>query len=154
FLGQRYDPFTTECTAYLDRPETPITDLQVVRGEPILSGMELQGGITIDALTARHGLLRALDDQMQNLDELPAVRNFTERQQFAFDLITSASVRTAFDLRQEPDRVRDRYGRTLFGTSTLLARRLVERGARFVNVSWDNFRERFQATNQVWDTHE
>jgi uncharacterized protein (DUF1501 family) len=63
-------------------------------------------------------------------------------------------VRTAFDLSQEPDRVRDRYERTLFGSSTLLARRLIERGARFVNVSWDNYRERFQATNQVWDTHE
>jgi hypothetical protein len=65
-------------------------------------------------------------------------------------------VREAFDLTREPLRVRDRYGRSLFGQSCLLARRLVERGVRFVNVSWDNFRERFRfpPSNQVWDTHE
>jgi uncharacterized protein (DUF1501 family) len=72
----------------------------------------------------------------------------------AFDLLTSARVRSAFDLNREPPRLRDRYGRTLFGSSALLARRLVERGARFVNVSWDNFSNRFQVTKQVWDTHE
>jgi hypothetical protein len=154
FLGQRYDPFTTECTAYLDRRETPITDMQPVRGEPILPGTELRDGLTIDALSARRGLLGQLDDQMRRLDRVPAVSNFDERQRFAFELLTSAPVRAAFDLRQETDPVRDRYGRTLFGASTLLARRLVERGARFVNVSWDNYRERFGATNQVWDTHE
>src|SRR5262249_29710914 len=84
----------------------------------------------------------------------PALRDFTQKQRFAFELMTSAHVREAFDLKREPDRTRERYGRTLFGASTLLARRLVERGVRFVNVSWDNFRERFAATNQVWDTHE
>jgi hypothetical protein len=65
-------------------------------------------------------------------------------------------VREAFDLKREPSCLRERYGQTLFGNSTLLARRLVERGVRFVNVSWDNFRERFEfpPSNQVWDTHE
>src|SRR5439155_9391784 len=56
----------------------------------------------------------------------------------------------------EPDRVRDRYGRTLFGNAMLLGRRMLERGVRFVNVSWDNMRERFSppASYQTWDTHE
>jgi Protein of unknown function (DUF1501) len=65
-------------------------------------------------------------------------------------------VREAFDLSREPDRLRERYGRSLFGSSTLLARRLLERSVRFVNVSWDNFRERFEFPPSyfVWDTHE
>jgi hypothetical protein len=154
FLGQRYDPFTTECTAYIDRPGPAITDLQVVRGEPTLAGLGLRDGMTVDFLSSRQCLVRQLDDETRRLESLPAVNNFAERQRFAFDLLTSARVRSAFDLKQEPEHVRERYGRSLFGASTLLARRLVERGARFVNVSWDNFRERFQATNQVWDTHE
>lgn len=154
FLGQRFDPFSMECTATIDHPGDTITDMQVVRGEPTLPGMHLGNDITVDALTARRGLLAEIEGQLRTMDELPTVRNYTERQRIAFDLLTSAPVRSAFDLGQESDRVRDRYGRTLFGSSTLLARRLVERGARFVNVSWDNFRERFRATNQVWDTHE
>ena len=72
-----------------------------------------------------------------------------------FRLLGAPEARTAFDLSREEARLRDRYGRSLFGSSTLLARRLLERGVRFVNVSWDNFRERFRfpPSNQVWDTH-
>jgi hypothetical protein len=154
FLGQRYDPLTTECTATIDRRTEKITDLEVVRGEPFLPAMGLTQGLTLDALAGRRSLLGQLDDRVRAVESQPALANFDRRQQLAFNLLTSPSVRAAFDLNQEPDRLRDRYGRTLFGASTLLARRLVERGVRFVNVSWDNFRERFQATNQVWDTHE
>jgi hypothetical protein len=84
------------------------------------------------------------------------VEKSTKHRKLAFDLITSPKVREAFDLNQESDRSRERYGRSLFGASTLLARRLIERGVRFVNVSWDNMRERFEfpPSNQVWDTHE
>jgi hypothetical protein len=154
FLGQRYDPLTTECTASIDKRTEKITDLQVVRGEPFLAGMDLKGGMTLDSLSTRRSLLKQLDDKVRAVEGQPALNHFADKQKFAFNLLTSAYVRSAFDLKQEADRIRDRYGRTLFGASTLLARRLVERGARFVNVSWDNFRERFQATNQVWDTHE
>jgi hypothetical protein len=84
------------------------------------------------------------------------VEKSTKHRKLAFDLVTSPKVREAFDLNQESDRLRERYGRSLFGASTLLARRLIERGVRFVNVSWDNMRERFEfpPSNQVWDTHE
>src|SRR5206468_8919579 len=92
----------------------------------------------------------------RHAEALPAQQGHGEKQKLAFDLLTSAAVREAFDLGREPDRLRERYGRSLFGSSTLLARRLLERGVRFVNVSWDNFRERFEfpPSNQVWDTHE
>jgi hypothetical protein len=154
FLGQRFDPLTTECTATIDKRTEKITDLEVVRGEPFLPAMGLHGGLTLNALAGRRSLLGQLDDRVRSAESQPALAQFDRRQQLAFNLLTSPTVRAAFDLNQEPDRLRDSYGRTLFGASTLLARRLVERGARFVNVSWDNFRERFQATNQVWDTHE
>jgi hypothetical protein len=62
-------------------------------------------------------------------------------------------VRTAFDLKAEDPRLVERYGRTLFGHSTLIARRLVEAGVRFVNVTWDLFWDRVQIDYDAWDTH-
>ena len=47
----------------------------------------------------------------------------------------------------------DRYGRTLFSHSTLIARRLVETGVRFVNVTWDLFWDRIAIDYDAWDTH-
>jgi arylsulfatase A-like enzyme len=61
----------------------------------------------------------------------------------AHGLITSPLAKRAFDLNQEPPRLRDRYGRTTFGQSCLLARRLIEAGVHFVTV-----------TDGGWDTHQ
>jgi hypothetical protein len=154
FLGQRYDPLTTECTAYVDHPPDKQWHPQPLRGEPIFRGMDLPPGMTLDILSSRRGLLEQMEGQLRTADAQPWRRGFSRNQRQAFDLLTSTRVREAFDLRHESDRLRERYGRTLFGSSTLLARRLVERGARFVNVSWDNFSNRFQVSNEVWDTHE
>src|SRR5207237_6377721 len=71
----------------------------------------------------------------------------------AFRLLTSSPVRAAFDLSGEDPRLVDRYGRTLFGQSCLIGRRLVEAGARFVNVTWDLFWDRVQVDYDAWDTH-
>jgi hypothetical protein len=57
----------------------------------------------------------------------------------------SSGVRQAFDLRKEPDRLRDRYGRNHVGQGSLLARRLVEQGVRCVTVNWPN--------RLAWDSH-
>ena len=64
------------------------------------------------------------------------------QQTAAFSLLTSSSVRDAFDISAEPDSLRDGYGRHTFGQSALLARRLVERGVTFVTVN-----------TQPWDHH-
>jgi hypothetical protein len=156
FLGQRYDPLCTECTAYLDKPMKKSDDMQVVRGEPVFKDIDLPEGMTLDRLFARRSLLQQIDDQVRRVEASAAEERLTGKRKLAFNLITSAEVRAAFDLNREPQRLRERYGQSLFGSSTLLARRLVERGVRFVNVSWDNFRERFELppSNQVWDTHE
>ncbi|MEK6239691.1 MAG: DUF1501 domain-containing protein, partial [Planctomycetales bacterium] len=63
--------------------------------------------------------------------------------QTAMDMITSPLTKRAFDLNREDPRLRDRYGRHQFGQSCLLARRLIESGARFVTV-----------TDGGWDTHQ
>src|SRR5262249_6426227 len=97
--------------------------------------------------------LEQLDGQLRRAESNP-LRGYRSRREMAFDLLTSAEVRSAFDLGREPDRLRERYGRTLFGASALLARRLVERGTRFVNVSWDNYSNRYKVSNEAWDTHE
>jgi hypothetical protein len=131
-------------------------DMQVVRGAPVFKDIDLPADVTLDRLSDRGTLLQQFDAHRRRAEERSAQRGYGEKQRLAFDLLTSAAVREAFDLSRESDRLRQRYGRSLFGSSTLLARRLLERGARFVNVSWDNFRERFEfpPSNQVWDTHE
>jgi hypothetical protein len=158
FLGPRYDPLCTECTAHVDRPYKGgrSDDLQPVRGEILFKGTELPENITIDRLVGRRSLLEQLDERMRHLEAEPAPQGFAKKQQLAYDLMTSARVREAFDLKREPERLQERYGRTLFGSAMLLGRRLIERGARFVNVSWDNMRERFSppASYYCWDTHE
>src|SRR5262245_1362445 len=156
FLGHKYDPLYTECTAYLDRPMKKSDDMQIVRGEPLFKEIDLPKGMTLDRLSARRDLLQQFDDGRRRAESGRSADAAGGHRRLAFDLITSPRVREAFDLNREPDRLRQRYGRSLFGATTLLARRLVERGVRFVNVSWDNFRERFEfpPSNQVWDTHE
>jgi hypothetical protein len=156
FLGQGYDPLCTECTAYTDRPMKKSDDMQVVRGEPVFKDLDLPADMTLDRLSNRRTLLQQFDDQRRRAEARAGHQGYGVKQQLAFNLLTSAAVREAFDLGREPDRLRERYGRSLFGSSTLLARRLLERGVRFVNVSWDNFRERFEFPPSyfVWDTHE
>jgi uncharacterized protein (DUF1501 family) len=55
--------------------------------------------------------------------------------------------------KEKPELVK-RYGDTLFGNSTLIGRRLVEGGARFVNVTWDLFWDRVKLDYDAWDTHQ
>ena len=64
-----------------------------------------------------------------------AMDQFSQR---AFDMLTSDEVRNAFDLSKEPARVRERYGMHAYGQRGLMARRLVEAGARFVTMVWEN----------------
>lgn len=151
FLGRRYDPFCTECTAFVDHPPDEMWSPQVLRGEPRLGDAEPIRELTRDRLLDRRHLLERLETPFRGTD---SPDDYDRRRSLAFDMLTSPAVRAAFDLKKESDRVRDQYGRTLFGSSTLLARRMVEAGVRFINVSWDNFSKRFQVSQAAWDTHE
>jgi len=154
FLGRKYDAFATECTASVDHPPDDIWSPQVVRGEPRLTDMDLIDGVTIDRLSRRRTLVEQFDNELRQLEAQQALGNYPREQQLAFDMLTSAKVREAFDLSRESDATRERYGRTLFGSTSILARRLVERGVRFINVSWDNFSKRYEVSKAAWDTHE
>ena len=71
---------------------------------------------------------------MPAVEKAVAKDNLDEYYQRALSLVTSGRARDAFDLSQEPDALRDQYGRNTFGQSCLLARRLIEAGTRVVEV--------------------
>jgi hypothetical protein len=155
FLGQRYDPLFTECSPYIDKdaPAESPGYPQVLRGEPRIPDSVLSDGITIDRFNSRRTLLQQIDDAVRAQGESPAVREYGRQRERAFGLLTSAQAKAAFDLEQEDATVRDRYGRTLFGQSALIGRRLIEAGVRFVNVTWDCYWEKLKLQYDCWDTH-
>jgi len=174
FLGQRYDPLLTECAPYHDPGIKPAPGQPaIVRGEPFLASSNLGADLTIDRLNTRQGLLSQLDDQVRKAEagerrgvaspgasapgvpvRSPALDRFNRTQQRAFSILTSSRLKAAFNLTREDPKLLDRYGRTLFGHSTLIARRLVEEGVRFINVTWDLFWDRVQVDYDAWDTHQ
>lgn len=155
FLGKRYDPLFTEVTPFkaADAPAPAPGRPQTVLGEPRLPDSRLVEGITVDRLNTRRHLLDQVDDGRRAAEAQYALTSHSRTQQRAFNLLTSSEMRTAFDLDKEDPRLRERYGRTLFGNCTLIARRMVESGVRFVNVTWDLFWDRVQINYDAWDTH-
>ncbi|MGD9646624.1 MAG: DUF1501 domain-containing protein [Pirellulales bacterium] len=137
FLGRTFDP-------WLVKAEPGSANFQV-------SGVELPRGISLARLADRHDLLHSLDRHVAQLgqSELASQQDAIYRQ--AFELLTSAQARQAFDLNQERDRLRDEYGRNPFGQGLLLARRLVEAGSMLVTVNWHD--DGSDVKSPFWDTH-
>ena len=102
--------------------------------------LQLPGGVTDERFSRRRKALDAVNDYFvtkEKADSLDAVDTFYQR---AYGLISSQQAREAFDLSKEPDKLRDEYGRNTAGARMLMARRLVESGARFVTLTyggWD-----------------
>ena len=151
FLGRQYNPFFTECQPTSEKPSPDTYHPQIVLGTPQLPNAELPAGITLDRLNKRQKLAKQFDDALRRTE----VGNEFERvQDGAISLLTSNRIRNAFDVERIDAKVRDRYGRTLFGNSALIARKLVEEGVRFVNVTWDIFWTRPSKLDGAgWDTH-
>jgi hypothetical protein len=103
------------------------------------------GGLELDRLSRRQSLLEQFEAGRRRLSEREATHDRVRRR--ALELVTSEKVRAALDIRREPGRLRDRYGRHLFGQATLLGRRLIEAGARVVTVLWD------APDGYSWDSH-
>lgn len=104
-----------------------------------VQNLSLASGLSFDRLENRRQLLSTID-LMRKTEEI-RIADMNSHQQHAFELLTSKQVRSAFDISQEPDSLRDTYGRHTFGQSALLARRLVESGVSFVTVNtepWDH----------------
>ena len=93
-------------------------------------------------------LLAALNRQhLETRSQDPKLESEIQAMELAFQMQRSAE--TAFDVSEEPDSVREAYGKTPFGQSCLLARRLTERGVRFVEVCYVT-----KKNKQPWDTHQ
>ncbi len=129
-LGQKYDPW--QITGDPNSPEFRVDSLT------------LAPGINVSRLESRRELLGELDGQQRQLGALAASRRLAAEQQLALSLLTSGELVQSFQLQNEPDAVRDRYGRHTTGQSLLLARRLVQVGVPVVQVNvgrvqnWDN----------------
>jgi len=151
FLGSQYDPLFALCEpTFAHEPRFENYDPVMPVGEPYLPGLSRQPGMTLDRFDSRRSLLSQLDDVFRKANGSPAGQRLDKFQRRAFDLLTSSKTRDAFDLAQEPDRVRDRYGRNLVGASLLVARRLVEVGVPFVSVH----QEIFGRYGHSYDMHE
>ena len=149
YLGGRFDPLFSTCAPTWSKPTVGDADFYdptlVPIGDPKLPS--LTNDLTLDALDSRRLLVEQFDRQSACLANSAAARGHGERRRQAFDLLLSRAARNAFDLEKEPLKLRERYGRDLFGSSTLLARRLVESGVSFVTVHTE------AKGNGHWDTH-
>ncbi len=124
FLGPKHDPWQ-------------------IKGNPNLPGFKeeslaLPAGFSVERLDRRRDLLGELESGA-------ARAPIDVQRDLAFSLLVSGRVARAFDLAKEDPKVRDRYGRHMYGQSLLLARRLVQAGVPIVQVNLGRVQE--------WDTH-
>lgn len=110
-----------------------------------------------DRLSDRVRLLQGIDNLRREADYQSAMHSMDRFNQKAIQMLTSSGVREAFDMSQESDQVRERFGRHGWGQRALLARRLVERGVPWVTVVMEN---PYQSGIQMpkygtynWDSH-
>jgi uncharacterized protein (DUF1501 family) len=135
FLGPRYAPFATG-------------------GDPAQTPFAVQGviapGISDQRQRDRRALLHQLDTLGAAMHDQASFDAFAKNEDQAYDLILGESGKV-FDLSQEKDETRERYGRNTLGQACLAARRLVERGVPYVTINskgWDTHRQHFQAMRQ------
>jgi hypothetical protein len=151
WLGSQYDPLFTLCSPTFERqPRRNYYDPVPPIGDPQLPGLQALPDVSVGRLDSRRSLLSQLDASFRAAESSRAIERMGRFQQRAFALITSSKTREAFDLSREPQQVRDRYGRTLSGSSLLVARRLVEAGVPFISVH----AEIFGNTGHSYDMHE
>jgi len=97
--------------------------------------LDLPMGVDWSRMDRRRSLLAVVDEEFRRMDTTGISESMDSYYQTAFTLMHSAQAKKAFQIENEPESVRDRYGRTSLGQGSLLARRLVEAGVRFVTVS-------------------
>ncbi|RYD18502.1 MAG: DUF1501 domain-containing protein [Verrucomicrobiaceae bacterium] len=103
--------------------------------------LNLPKGVDDARFSRRRSLLETVDHHFRALEESDAIDSMDAFYQHAYKLISSQKAREAFDLKSEPDALKDEYGRTQAGQRMLLARRLIEGGVRFVSLTaggWDH----------------
>ena len=131
FLGPKHDPWQVK-----QDPNAP--DFQVENlSRPI--------GLSVSDLDNRMQLLTQVDRQRTTLASAQTSVEFRSLQDQAISMLSASRIGQAFLLDREPARLRDAYGRHLFGQSLLLSRRLVEAGVPIVQAN--------MGTMNNWDTH-
>lgn len=142
-LGPSFDPFLVEVS------------LDGVVQKPLL---RRAADVSTDRLRRRSALLREFDAERQRLRQV-ATERLDEYQQQALSILESSAVQQAFDIETESAATHERYGRHRHGQSVLLARRLIEAGAKFVTVYWGHEDQDWadgrgpRPANNPWDTH-
>jgi hypothetical protein len=134
YLGSAHEPFFLGA-------DPARSDFKVVDLQPPAGQSEFR-------LNARKQLLSQIDEVQRKAETNPEVGRDTAYAR-AFNLLTSPEAKQAFDLTQENAKLQDRYGRNTLGQSCLMARRLVERGARYVTIN--HFDTVFGLS--CWDMH-
>jgi hypothetical protein len=138
FLGQAVEPWLLNC-----QPANPNFRIDEFR---------LNADTTEHRLQERRALLAHINTRMEGTDPRATLGTYGNLTDKAFDVLSSTAARQAFELELEPGKTRDRYGRTQFGQSVLMSRRLVEAGVSLVQVNW--FRGPDEPTNApCWDSH-
>ncbi|MGH7172919.1 MAG: DUF1501 domain-containing protein [Gemmataceae bacterium] len=139
-LGALYDPFRLEYDPIKKGTRIP--------------ALQLPADLTPERLADRRRLVEAFDEAARHGDALHAADALDDYRRQAFALLASPSASKLFDLGREPDSLKDRYGRTRFGQSCLLGRRLVEHGVPFVQVNWsDHVEAEEDSGDGGWDHH-
>lgn len=131
FLGHSYDPLFV-----LQDPNA--ADFRVPE-------LTLQNEVNNQRLTARRQLFEATG--LAPVGTRSVQGEMSRMQERALDILSSEITQRAFRLSEESDKVRDSYGRNIYGQSALLARRLIQAGTRVVTISWA------PDANATWDTH-
>lgn len=125
YLGKAYNPF--EVGADPNSAEFRVPNLS------------LPGGLNVKSVESRRALLRTFDTLRRDIDESGVMEGLDTFKAQALEMVAGDQMRAAFDLSSETAEMRDRYGRHRYGQSALLARRLVEAGARCVNINTGNW---------------
>lgn len=134
FLGRKFDPWLVHCEP--NEANFKIPDLAFPED------------VNAVRFSTRRELLERINDRTPNA---APVRRYLQESEDALGLLGGSAARQAFDLSQEPDSVRERYGRSRYAQSVLLARRLVEAGTSIVRINWTRIKDK---PNQGgWDTH-
>jgi hypothetical protein len=130
----------------LGAPYNPIEVPDPVGKTIELPQFKLSANISPDRFLDRRQLLASLDKMRAGADA--GYDKLDRFQRLAVDILTSPTVREAFDSSREKDDLRERYGANFFGQSCLMARRLVEAGTRFVQIKWYD-----GPAWDAWDVH-
>ena len=142
FLGKAFDPYTL----FPDGDDMDMNKMDHIR----IDDLKLPPEVFAMRLQRRARLRDSIEQAMPDIEKAVESYNLDDSYQRALNLIISGRARKAFDLTQEPEKVRERYGKNTFGQSCLLARRLIEAGTRVVEVIWPKVAN---SDNHSWDHH-